>query len=263
MKLSLSGRIIERGGYSMELPAFLRFAKNSGYEGVEIRYPQLPLETPEAVVDETAELLKKLELTWAFGSVEGIIGEEAFERAVRMLDIHKKCDCLFTRFVIKEDADIVWAQNFADAAAERGQSLIMQLHCGTLPDNVEHALAAFEQIDRPNIGLAFDACHLRFDGDEDHIGAIGKLADHIVGASAQNYKAAKPADPEEGRITINGIDYLRALPGDPDGLDFPAIFGALKEVGFDGFATVMCDTPPGMEGTELAKKYYSCLKSLL
>ena len=76
MNLALSGRLFETpAGYALDLEAFLKFARACGYDGVEIRYPQLPLETPSARLDETAALLKTLGLAWSFGAVEGIVGE--------------------------------------------------------------------------------------------------------------------------------------------------------------------------------------------
>ena len=77
MKFGLSGRLFEsRSGYTVNLREFLVLARDLGYDGVEIRYPQLPLETPAAQVAEAASWLRELNLTWSFGTVEGIVGED-------------------------------------------------------------------------------------------------------------------------------------------------------------------------------------------
>jgi sugar phosphate isomerase/epimerase len=256
MKLALSGRLFEsRNGYTLDLEAFLRFARDCGCEGVEIRYPQLPLETSASRLDEVKGLLGELGLTWVFGAVEGIVGEPAFERAARMLDLHQRAGCRFTRFIISQPDQVVWAQRFADEAALRGRRLVTQIHCGTLADNVPHALETLERIARPNVGLIYEACHLRFDGDERHAQAVRSLASRIHCVALQNYKPASPADPKETVAEIKGRAYVRALPGDPAGIDFPAVFSALREIGFDGFATVMADAMPGMDSRELAGRY--------
>ena len=156
----------------------------------------MPLETPPAKLDETAALLKSLGLTWSFGAVEGIAGETAFERAVRMLDLHQRCGCLFTRFTVSRPEDIVWAQRFADEAARRGLRLITQLHNGTLTDNVPHTLETLARIGRPNVGLGYEANHLRFDGNEQYAEAIRPLRGCIFGVSLQSFKPAGPTRPE-------------------------------------------------------------------
>ena len=264
MKLALSGRLFETSaGYTLDLEAFLKFARACGYDGVEIRYPQLPLETPSAKLDETAALLKTLGLAWSFGAVEGIAGEAAFERAVRMLEVHRRCGCRFTRFTVSRPDDIAWAQRFADEAARRGLRLITQLHNGTLTDNVPHTLETLERIGRPNVGLAYEANHLRFDGNEQYAEAIRPLRDCIFSVSIQNFRPAADADPAAMRVQVNGRDYLRALPGDPEGLDFPKIFRVLREVGFDGFATVMADVAPGMDPREVARRYQDACRRFM
>jgi sugar phosphate isomerase/epimerase len=264
MKLALSGRVFEtRGGYTLDLGEFLKFASSCGYDGVEIRYGQLPLESSSAKVDEVAALLKALGLAWSFGAVEGIVGEAAFERAVRMLEVHRRCGAQFTRFTVARPDEIAWAQRFADEAARRGQRLITQLHNGTLTDNVPHTLETLKRIGRPNVGLGLEACHLRFDGNERYAEAIRALRDCIFGVSLQSFKPAGPGDPKELLVHVNGKPYLRALPGDPGGMPFPQIFSALREIGFDGFATVMPDVAPGMDPREVARRYQTACRQYM
>lgn len=259
MQLSLSGRLFEaKGGYALSLEEFLRFARTTGYTGVEIRYPQLPVETPAARLREVKALLADLGLTWVFGTVEGIADEQRFERALRTMDNNLSCGCLMTRFTVSKPEHLPWAQKFADEAARRNARLVMQLHANTLVDNVPHVIETFAQLNRPNIGLSFEPNHLLFDGDRNYVAAVAPLARLIVAVSVQNYKAAPEGAPHS--IKINSTTWIRALPGDPEAVDFQAVFNALKAIRFDGFATVMTDTIPGMDGRDLAKRYYEYLK---
>lgn len=261
MKLALSGRLFEsRSGYLMDLDAFLRFAREAGWDGVEIRYPQLPLETPPERLTAVRKLLDELGLTWVFGAVEGIVDDTAFGRAVRMLELHERVGCRFTRFTVFKPEHVAWAQRFADEAARRRRLLIMQVHAGTLPNNIPNAIETLRLIDRPNVGLSYDACHLRFDGDENVAAGVRALGDRIWGVSIQNYKAAPQGAAKESVVQINARPFVRALPGDPDGIDFASEFAALRGIGFDGFATVMCDTPPGRDARELAGAYLALLR---
>lgn len=243
----------------MSLEEFLRFARETGYEGVEIRYPQLPMETPKARWAEVGRMLSDLGLTWVFGTVEGIADDRAFERAIRTLENNVSCGCRYTRFTIFKPEQVPMAQRFADEAARRGARLVMQLHSGTLPDNVPHALDAFAQLSRENVRLAFEPNHLLFDGDCDYIGAVSKLARLISLVSIQNFKRAPAGAPEAELVKVGARSFVRALPGDPEGIDFPGLAKALSAIGFDGFATVMCDAYPGMDSRELAKRYCDSL----
>lgn len=246
----------------MSLDEFLETARKLGYEGVEIRYPQLPMESSKEKLGEVSRKLKDLGLRWVFGTVEGIWDEEIFQRSLRTLDNNLSCGCLFTRFSVHKPEHIPWAQRFADEAAKRDAKLIMQLHAHTLSDNVPHTLDTFEKVNRPNVGLAFEANHLMFDGDTNYANAVHKLAKHIFTVSVQNYKPAPPDAKNEEKFTISGKPWVRALPGDPDAVEFSPVFKALKEIGFDGWVTVMCDAYPGMDSRELAKRWHDYLQPM-
>jgi sugar phosphate isomerase/epimerase len=262
MKLSLSGRLFEsRGAYSLSLEEFLRFAKEAGYAGVEIRYPQLPLETPASKRADVTKQLTDLGLTWVFGTVEGIADDRLFDRALRTLDNNLSCGCLMTRFTVSKPEHLPWARRFADEAAKRGAKLVMQLHANTLVDNVPHVVETFAALDRPNIGLSYEANHLVFDGNPDYAAAVAPLARYIVAASVQNFKAVPEGTPDS--FKVNNVTWVRALPGDPEAIDFPAVFKALKAIGFDGFVTVMTDAIPGLDSRELSKRYCEFLKELV
>ena len=262
MKLSLSGRLFESPkGYTLSLDEFLQFAGKTGYQGVEIRYPQLPTETSSARLAEVRKQLGDSGVRWVFGTVEGITDDKMFERALRTMDNNLSCGCLFTRFTVTKTEHIAWAQKFADAAAKRGAQLIMQLHAGTLPDNVPHTLTTMEQINRANVGLAYEANHLMFDGDRHYAEAVYKLARHIFAVSVQNFKPAPAGAPDSFRVGNQA--YFRALPGDPEAIDFPSLFQALKGIGFEGFVTVMTDAIPGMDSRELSKRYFEYLRPMM
>lgn len=264
MKLSLSGRLFEaKGGYSLSLEEFLKFARETGYQGVEIRYPQLPMETPKSRLAEVKKQLDDLGLTWVFGTVEGITDDKVFERSLRTMDKNLSCGCQFTRFTITKPEHIPLAQKFADEAAKRSARLIMQLHANTLPDNIAHALDTMQKINRVNVGLSYEANHLVFDGDMNYADAVRQLAKHIVAVSVQNFKVAPPGTPQSETFAVNNKTWMRALPGDPEAIDFPSVFRALKAIGFNGFVTPMTDPIPGMDHRELAKRYYEFLRRLV
>lgn len=263
MKLSLSGRLFESArGYRLGRDDFLSFAREAGYDGVELRYPQMPMETPPEEVANVRGRLAELGLTWVFGTVEGIHEPALLERSLATMRQHAAGGALFTRFTVFKPEQVPLAQRFADEAARRGTTLIMQLHAGTVVDNVARAQEALRRIDRPNVKLAYEPNHLLFDGDASYIDAVAQLAPHIAAVSLQNYKPAPAGTPADQRIAIGGRDWARALPGDPAGVDLPAVFRALHGVGFDGWATVMSDCPPDMDPGQLARQWHDYLRPL-
>ena len=78
----------------------------------------------------------------------------------------------------------------------------------------------------------------------------------------QNYKLATDQTPAGERIKINNRDFARAMPGDPAGIDPPAVFAAFQRIGFDGWATVMCDCPAEMDPKDLARQWADYLRPL-
>ncbi|NQU10049.1 sugar phosphate isomerase/epimerase [bacterium] len=265
MKLSLSGRLFELPGatYSLPLEEFLSFAKQTGYAGVEIRYPQLPFETPPDRRVQLAQHLQRLGLAFVFGTVEGIADDTILERAKSTLAHNAEIGALFTKFTVAQPEHIPAAQQLADAAAGNGAKLILQIHIGTLHDNVPRALDLLKRIDRPNVGLAYEACHLVFDGDQQYLRAPEALGRHLFTVLVQNYKPAPADAPADQRLKIGAQEFVRALPGDPDGIDFAAVTDALKKVGYDGFITVMCDPFPGLDHRDAALRWYQQLQPLV
>ncbi|MSR65058.1 MAG: hypothetical protein EXS18_04670 [Verrucomicrobiae bacterium] len=59
-------------------------------------------------------------------------------------------------------------------------------------DNVPNVLDTFAKINRPNVGLAYEAKHLVFDGDTNYADAVHKLAKLIVAVSVQNFRISNP-----------------------------------------------------------------------
>lgn len=263
INLSLSGRLFESpNGPVLDRDAFITFAHSVGFAGVELRYPQMPMETPDDEVQAVRANLAANHLTWVFGTVEGILTPDMFARSVTTMKKQQAGGALFTRFTIFNQDQVPQAQAFADEAAALGVTCIMQLHANTVADSVDHALEALKLIDRPNLRLAYDANHLMFDGELQYVDAITTLAPHIAAVSLQNFKPAPPDAPANERVEVSGNTYVRALPGDPQGIDFPAVFTRLKDIGFAGFATTMCDCIPGMPPQQLSQAWHDYLKPL-
>lgn len=81
-------------------------------------------------------------------------------------------------------------------------------------------------LERPNVGLASEACHIRFAGSKLYAEAVRELHSRLYG------------------------------------IDFAEVFQALRETGFDGHTTVIADAPPGADRTALAREYLNMCRNL-
>ncbi len=263
IRLSLSGRLFESAdGYRLSRMAFLDFARTAGFDGVELRYPQLPVETPEDEVVGVKRALRARGLAWLYGTIEGLESDEAYRRAAATMRQHVLGAARFTRVTVFEADQVPRAQRLADEARAMDHSLIIQLHAGTLADTPSRALDLLGMVGRPNVGLAFDASHLRFAGDEDVAGAIDALAPHLRVVCIQSYKPAPPGAAAGDVVRVNDRPFVRALPGDPGGVDLERLFDGLRSIGFKGDALVMCDAPPGVDPQRLAGDWFTRLDRL-
>ncbi|MSR65059.1 MAG: hypothetical protein EXS18_04675 [Verrucomicrobiae bacterium] len=62
---------------------------------------------------------------------------------------------------------------------------------------------------------------------------------------------------------MNNKTGVRALHGDPEAIDFPAVCKALKAIRFDGFLTLMTDAIPVIDSRDLSRRYVEFFKPLL
>lgn len=263
MILGLSGRLIETGtGYALDMEDFLDLVRRTGYQGVEIRSGQVSAATSEEEVKQVRSWLDARGLCCAFLTAASLADAETVEAQTKLLDHAVALGCRHIRVHFLAEAVSV-AQAYADRAADRGLRLISQLHNGTAFANVDMAIEMLGKIDRDNFGVAFEACHLVFDGQEDcGEGAVKRLGDRIFTVSLQAYKLA-PSRDTPNSLVINDKPWVRALPGDPEGPDLRSVFRGLKAIGFDGFVTVMCDAYPGMGHEELAVRWRQHLQDVL
>ena len=66
---------------------------------------------------------------------------------------------------------------------------------------------------------------------------------------------------EEAPDLIPGIPYR--LPGDPDGVDFEDVFGALKKIGYDRFVTHISGRYPDLDNRTVCQAYVEKLRPLM
>jgi sugar phosphate isomerase/epimerase len=260
MKLALSGRLWESvKADQTPLSRQLAAAAAWGYQGFEIRKSQLP---PREQWDATREQLLTDNLELVFVPLGGIpVDEESTADFQEAIEFIAQLDGKFARLIPREE-NYDALRRAADFAGERGVKLISQLHVNTLTDTVQHCEDFFTQLNHPNYGLIFDACHLPFSESTSIAEAAQRLAQWTDVLNLQIYKPAQAGSVRQSQA-IGGQDWEMAMPGDPDGTDLAESVRAVRANGFDGWALVMPAVDPADEIDAVAKAYQTFLQPLL
>ncbi|HID96123.1 MAG TPA: sugar phosphate isomerase/epimerase, partial [Candidatus Latescibacteria bacterium] len=234
MKLSLSGRLFEVDYSYCELTIkeFATLAKNTGYQGVELRKTQVSLETPAQEVIGIRQTVQKAGLEVTCITTRGIFlkDKKSFEFFKRYVSLAKNLDCK----LIKTGGDVPWVQRAADYAAEHDIILAGNSHVRTPFETVSSTLKYLRVINRGNYKLIYDPANL-FMAQEDYgPEAILKLADYICYVTVQCPKRI-PLEEGEGHFQYKGFAYEQGLPGEEGAPDFTSVFRGLHRIGYDGW----------------------------
>ncbi len=255
MQLCLSARMFALPGtsnrFELDVEAFTEFAKSAGYDGITLRSGQLDPTTAAEEVGRIASALKRNDMVCSFVMCGTVGDQDGYSAQCRLVDHVLELDCRHIQPSVRDESEILWIQKLCDYAAERDVRIAPQLHNNTLHDTVPRCKDLFAKVDRENFGLNFEASHLLMqDAEIQGSGAVEALSEKIFTVCVQNYKMA------DG-------ENLPVLPGDPDGVDFGDVFGALKSIGFDGFVTHMSGPYPDMDNRAVCEAFVERLRPLL
>ena len=194
------------------------------------------------------ELLEKNRLSFSFVMGDPLRDEKSCEDLKKLIGHALRLRCGYVQVSIPSAAGIPWLQKLCDHAAERGIGICAQTHGNTIHDTVPHCLDLLKQVNRRNFGFNFETAQLLIQREEIRGGrAVRALGSRISTVCVQNYK-------------LEGKQVIPCLPGDPEGVDFGDLFGALTEIGFDGFVTQISVRYPGMENLEVCRAYIKSLR---
>lgn len=131
-----------------------------------------------------------------------------------------------------------------DYAEERDVAVGIEYEPELLVENTDEVLELIEDLNRESLGVNLDVGHAAVYG-EDPAEAIRRSAGHITGVHLEDIVGG-----------IRGKHYHR-IPGEGD-LDFRAVFDALDDIGYEGFATLELYTYPDRPD-EAARAAYEAL----
>ena len=263
MKLCLSARAwaVPGGKYSITVEEMIRIAKEIGYDGITLRRGQLDETTPEAEAERIRDLLRKYDASCWFLTGASVNDEAGFRSLCTIIDRAALVGAPVVQPSVRDEAEVPWMQRSADYAASRNVALAPQLHNHTRHENAEQAAALADRVGRKGFGVAFEGSHLILQQREVRDGAaVRLLGKRILSVCVQDYRLAAG---EADAGSYDGTPFKPCLPDDPRGVDLPDVFAALKEVGYDGFVTVMAGGYPGMEHGEHFERYCRVLRKLM
>jgi sugar phosphate isomerase/epimerase len=132
-----------------------------------------------------------------------------------------------------------------DYAETAGVDVGIEFEPELLIESTDEVLALIEEVGRDSLGVNLDIGHAAVYG-EDPTESVRRCAGHITGIHLEDIAGG-----------IRGKHY-HLVPGEGD-LDFEPVFGALEDVGYEGFATLELYTYPG-EPDRAASDAYRALE---
>ena len=249
MKLSLSTRVAEapkprKDMALMDLSNLARAANNAGYRALCMRASQVGVHTPTEELKEARKVLdaSDLQVSMVTANNDVPLNNERAGMALREigkhLDVAQALGADLIRIGMKAHTDIPWARRACDEAAERGIRLAHQCHGCSLFETVEMSLQVVREVDRENFGMIYEPSNLIACGQDYGKKTICALAPYTFNVYLQNYWP-NPEGKSTSETWINGpVKYDLLAFGDSRGVDFRAVFDALREAGYNGYVTV-------------------------
>ena len=262
MKLSLSGRLVEKSGTQTAMPVvdFVRLAARCGYDAVDLRGSQVSPETPEAVLAELKSALRSESIVVFAGQYHGKLADAAEEErfagfAAKLADLGA--------FSIRMGAPPPVLRRAAQLVAPLGLRVHYQMHTNSPFETIAGAAGVLAEINEPNFGLVPEPANLSLSGLPFSRDMFAPLQGGIVGVHVQTLivcpdgaNALKLCDGREVR-------YTRVPYAENHHTPFAVFFDALRQVGFDGYVNELEPMPAEGELENVVREAAAFLRPLL
>ena len=272
MKLSLSVRVAEQLTQkripAMSLEDLAGVALSSGYRALCMRASQLGIQTPLDEVREKGKWLQSKGLAVSMITGDFPIPEntddcpEALRNITPYLDLAEALDADLLRIGMKSYDDIPWAQRACDEAKERGMRLAHQCHTESLFEQVEESLSVVAKVDRENFGMIYEPANLVQCAEPYGAETIRAFAPHIMNVYFQNLKESPDGESTANPWCRGEVRFDQVTMWGGEGIDFPHIMAALKDIGYDGYVTLHQSATPPTPPEEFVTKTADYLRGL-
>lgn len=249
MQLSLSGFLFEDDYSIQSLPFadFVALAREAGYCGVELRNTQINPDTPEKVVSKCHSILRDNGMDVTCMAARGLPmdDQERNELFGGYLNLAETMGCE----LLKVSGDPCWLFEAVGRAAEGDITLVMNTHINSATETVAGTQEMLQKVNHSSFGLLYDCMHMAIAG-EDYVGGIDALFPQIRGVLVQCVKRA--GDGEAVAIRHAGKDYAKTMIDQNPIQDWKIVFERLKQLGYDGWITVIENGWPLEQRKEVA-----------
>ena len=242
MKLSLSGRILQ-GADDMATPDFIRLARDTGYDLVELRANQVPLESTDAELAELRQVLDDAGVGVSMIVVGNADQAASWAEVARALGATN----------LRANGTLETLSAAAEALPD-DLRLVFQMHSGSPFENVSDAVDSLAHISSERFGLMPEPANLLFAGETWHDDLFAPLKGRIYGCNAQSIALDENSDSSVKMNDGRQVPYSRCAWSDNEALGFPAFISALRAVGYDDFINFIDPSYPGMSAYDWAKQ---------
>ncbi len=271
MKLSLSVRIAEaacKTKLNVPIRDLVQLAAELGYRAVCMRASAGGVGTPRGELERMRGEVERAGLRVSMVTADSDVplnnerGPDSLQNIRPSLDVAEALGCDLIRVCLKNEADIEHARRAADEAASCGVRLAHQCHTTTLFETVERSLEVLGRIARPNFGLIYEPANLMLCGERYGLETLRRFQPYLMNVYVQNHQL-DPQGPVELETWCFGNRRFRHIPiWEPGGVDFPAVVGALREIGYEGCVTIHQAYAELMGPREAAVQTAAYLRSL-
>jgi len=247
MKLSLSVRIAEascKTKLNVPFGDLVQLAAELGYGAICMRASAGGIGTPHSELQRMRGEIERAGLYVSMVTADSDVplnnehGPDSLKNIGPSLDVAAALGCDLIRVCLKNEADIETARRAADEAAQRGIRLAHQCHTTTLFESVDRMLEVLDRIGRPNFGLIYEPANLMLCGESYGLQSLRRLQPFLMNVYVQNHRV-DPAGPVELETWCLGVRRFHHIPiWEPGGVDFPEVFAALRQIGYQGFVTI-------------------------
>jgi sugar phosphate isomerase/epimerase len=222
---------------TLDFDATLDAIKAAGYKSTGLLTPTEgePFTSSSALPKHAGELKRKIEKRGLKAVMTALRTKNDLPLAEQIADVRKQIDngkrvgveFLLTFGVDKAEHFANYYKVMQDAAAyaeDRALKLVLKPHGGASGAS-EEIIRCMEKVKHPNFKIWFDAGNIIYYTGKDPLEQLKPIAQHVTGF------CAKDCDKRDGNVWIQfGTGAV----------DFKAVFGELKRVGFSGPVMVEC-----------------------
>lgn len=156
-----------------------------------------------------------------------------------------------------------WLARAADIAERNHLRISLEIHNGSLVEDIDHALQLIRMIGRDSVGLIHDAGNMYITGEEYGEHSVERLGDHLFHVHVKDVlRVSDPSLPNYfTNITPRGEESFRLTALNEGGVDHLPMLRALKKRNYQGYISLEANI--SMDAMEMAKHEYRELQNML